>query len=172
MVFILSVLWWRRIRGLWKLPDGSRVSLLWDHCSFLLGPGTHKVCALQESASLVLGKFWRLYGGVNGDLIQEGLCYTQVYCTQSSCPWSSPLLTHISSGDNQTLFYLSLCGVSGSWCTQGMFEPSERLWWVWGLVNPLSPILLSCWGFSFALGRGVSPQSCSSGTQPLLQCCT
>ena len=23
-----------------------------------------------------------------------------------------------------------LCGVSGSWCAQGLFEPSERLWQV------------------------------------------
>ena len=29
----------------------------------------------------VLCKFWWLYGGVNGDLLQEGLCHTQVYCT-------------------------------------------------------------------------------------------
>ena len=25
---------------------------------------------------------------------------------------------------------LSLCGVSGSWCAQGLFEPSEHLWQV------------------------------------------
>ena len=34
----------------------------------------------------VLCKFWRLYGGVNGDLLQEGLCHTQACCTQSPCP--------------------------------------------------------------------------------------
>ena len=38
-----------------------------------------------------------------------------------------------------------------------MSEPSERLWQVWGLIlNAILPLLLSCWGFSFALGRGVS----------------
>ena len=32
--------------------QASWVSLLWGHCSFLLGPGAHKVvCALQESIS-------------------------------------------------------------------------------------------------------------------------
>ena len=41
----------------------------------------------------VLCKFWQLYGGVNGDLLQEGLCRTQVCCTQSPCPCSSPPLT-------------------------------------------------------------------------------
>ena len=73
------------------------------------------VCALQESVSSVLCKFWHLYGGVNGDLLQEGLCHTQVYYTQSLCPCSSPLLTHTSAGDAQTQFCLSLCGVTGSW---------------------------------------------------------
>ena len=67
------------------------VSLLWGHYSFLLGPGAQdSVCALQEPVSPVLCKFWWLYGGVNGDLLQEGLCHTH---TQSPCPCSSPLLT-------------------------------------------------------------------------------
>ena len=83
---------------------------------------------------------------------------------QSSCPCSSPLPTHTSTGDTQTQFCLSLCGVSGSWCAQGLFEPSERLWhWVL-ILNVISSLLPSCWGFSFALGHGVSPQSRSSTT--------
>ena len=74
------------------------------------------VCALQESVSPVLWKFWWFYGGVNGDLLQEGLCHTQVYCTQSLCPSSSSLLTHTPSGDTQIQFCLSVCRASGSWC--------------------------------------------------------
>ena len=59
---------------------------------------------------------------------------------------------------------------SGSWCTQGMFEPSEGLWRVWGLiVNVILPLLLSCWSFSLALGGGIPPQGRSSTTQPLVQ---
>ena len=109
----------------------------------------------------VLCTFWRLFGGVNGDLLQEGLCHTQVCCTQSLCPCNRPLLTRTSSGDSHTRFCLSLCGISGSWCTQGMFEPSEGLWQVWGLIlNVISPLLLSYWGFSFALGCGVSLGCC------------
>ena len=72
------------------------------------------VCALQESVSSVLYKFCQLYGGINGDLLQEGLCHNQVYCTQSPCPCSCPLLTHTSAGDTQTQFCLSLCGGSGA----------------------------------------------------------
>ena len=91
------------------------VSLLWSHCSFLLGPGAPKALFVPSKS---LYNFWQLYGGVNGDLLQEGLCHTQAYCTQSPSPFSSPLLTHTSAGDTQTPFWLSLCGVSGSWCAQ------------------------------------------------------
>ena len=36
-------------------------------------------------------------------------------------------------------------------------EPSVCLWCVWGLIlNAISPLLPSSWGFSFALGCGVS----------------
>ena len=111
----------------------------------------------------VLCKFWRAYGGVNGNLLQEGLCHTQVCCTQSPYPCNRPLLTRTSSGDTKIQFCLSLCGVSGSWCAQGLFEPFECLWQVWGLIlNVILPLLPSSWGFSFALGCGVSPQSLSS----------
>ena len=38
-----------------------------------------------------------------------------------------------------------------------LFEPSRHLRRVWGLIlNAMSPLLLSCWGFSFALGHGAS----------------
>ena len=45
----------------------------------------------------VLCKFWQLCGGINGDVLQEGLCHPQVCCTQSPCPCSSPLLTRTST---------------------------------------------------------------------------
>ena len=53
-----------------------------------------------------------------------------------------------------------------------LFEPSETLWRLWGLIlNAILPLLPSCWGFSFALGHGVpffggiehSPVSVCSG---------
>ena len=61
------------------------------------------VCALQESVSPVLCKFWQLCGEVNGDVLHEGLCHTQVYCNQSPCLCSSSLRTLTSSGH-------SICG--------------------------------------------------------------
>ena len=73
----------------------------------------------------VLCKFWQLYNVVNGNLLQKGLCHTQVCCTQSLCPCNGPPPTHTSTGDAQTQFCLSLCGVLGSWCIQGLFDPSN-----------------------------------------------
>ena len=94
--------------------------------SLLLSPGSWctKFCLCPPRVYFpVLCKFWWLCGGVNGDLLQEGLCHTQVCCTQSPCTCGSPLLSCTSTGDTQTQFCLSLCGVHGSWCTQGLFEP-------------------------------------------------
>ena len=79
------------------------VSLLWHHCSFLLSPGVHKVLFVPSKSLFPSLKFWGLCGGVNGYLLQEGLCHTQVCCTQSPYHCGSPLLTHNSTGDTQTL---------------------------------------------------------------------
>ena len=73
------------------------------------------------------------------------------------CARGRPLLNCTSTGDTHTQFWLSLCGGSGSWCMQGLFEPFKCLWQVWGLILILiSPFLPSCWAFSFALRCGVS----------------
>ena len=96
-----------------ETPGHSQASL-----GQTLSPGSQctqvPVCAFQESVSPVMCKFWWLYGEVNGNLFQEDLCPTQVCCTQSSCPCGSLLLTRTSTGDAQTQFCLSLCGISGS----------------------------------------------------------
>ena len=47
---------------------------------------TRSCLCSPESVSPVLCKFWQLCGGINGDVLQEGLCHTQVCCTQSPCP--------------------------------------------------------------------------------------
>ena len=99
----------------------------------------------------VLCKFWRLHAGVNGDLLQEGLRHTQVFCTQGPYPCSRPLLTHTSTGDTQTLRGRSRSVTAKS--QKVLSESSEHLWWVWGLIlTMISPLLPYCLGFSFALG--------------------
>ena len=62
-----------------------------------------------------------------------------------------------SHSNTQRQIWLSLCWASGSWCAQVLFEPSEHLWWIWGLILNVTLLLLpSCWGFSFSLEHGVS----------------
>ena len=116
------------------------------------------ICAFQESVSTVLCKFQWLYGGVNGDLLQEGLYHTHVCCTQSPCFCGRPLLTHTSTGVTQTLKSRSgSVSVGSPDVHKVLFVPSKHLWQAWGLIlNMILPVLPSCWGFSFALGRGVS----------------
>ena len=78
------------------------VSHLWGHCSFLLGPGVHKVL-FMPSKSLFPQSYVSSGSSMvefNGNLNQEGLCHTQVCCPQS--PSSRPLLTRTSTGDTQT----------------------------------------------------------------------
>ena len=72
-----------------ETPGHSRASLGQSLVgSLLLSPGSwctqSSVCALQESVSPVLCKFRQLYGGVTGDLLQEGLCHTQVRAPASA----------------------------------------------------------------------------------------
>ena len=114
-----------------ETPGHSRASLGQSLVgSLLLSPGSWctegSVCALQESVSPVLCKFWRLYGGVNGNLLQEGLCHTQVCCTQSPCPCGRPLLTCTSPEDTQTLKGRSgsvSVGSLGPVCTRFCLSP-------------------------------------------------
>ena len=143
-----------------ETPGYSRASLGQSLVGSLpLSPGSWCtqgfVCALQESVSPVLCKFWHLRGGLMVTSSKR-LCHTQVCCTQSPWPCGRPLLAHTSSGDTQhskaglaqslwgllvcTRFCLSLLSVSGGYgVSKCDFVP-----------------LPSCWGFSFVLGRGVS----------------
>ena len=70
----------------------------------------------------VLCTFWYLYGGVNGDLLQEGLFHTQVGCTQS------PSLRQ-TTADPDLRRRRSNTVLSQPLCEQALFEPSEHLWW-------------------------------------------
>ena len=77
--------------------------------SLLLSPGSWcaqgSICTCQESVSPVLCKFWKFYGGVNDDLLQEDLSHIH---TQSPCPCGSPLLTCTSSGDTHSSVSVSV----------------------------------------------------------------
>ena len=116
----------------WRLLDTHRqgwVRLLWGPCYFLLRPGAHKVLFVP-SKSLFPQSWVSLVAlcGVNGDLLQERLCHTQVCWTQSPCPCSRPLLTCTSAGDTQTLKGRSgSVSVGSPGVHEVLFEPSEYL---------------------------------------------
>ena len=121
---------------------------------------------------------WQLYGEINGNLLQRAYatcCITQVWCTQSPCPCSRPLLT---SGNTQTQFCLSFCGVSGSWCPQGFVLTLQAS--LAGIVfdskcdfaplTVLLGLLLCSWMWSIFFGQiqhspvnGCSAASCNFG---------
>ena len=132
-----------------ETPEHSRTSLDWSLVgSLLLSPGSwwaqDFVCAFQESVSPVLCKFWRLYGGVNGDLLQEGLCHTQVCCTQRPCPCSSPLLTHTLQ---ETLKHSSgsvSVGSLGPGTHKICLSPLSMSGGKGLILNAISPLLPSC----------------------------
>ena len=126
----------------------------------LPNPGIEPGCPALQADALPSEPPGKPHSGVNGDILQEDFCHTH---TQSPYPCGRPLLICTSTGNTQTQFLHSLCVVPGSCCTQGLFEPSEHLWQEQGLIlNVNSLLLLFCWGFSFALGCGVSPHSRSS----------
>ena len=69
-------------------------------------------------------------------------------------PWQATADPCLHRRHSDTVLSPSLWGLGVLMHTS--FEPSEHLWWVWGLIlNMISPLLLSFWGFSFALGCGV-----------------
>ena len=111
--------------------------------SLFLSPGswcTRFCCALQESIS-------QSYISSGGFIV--GLMATsskRTYAIQTPrAPVPAADHCSTSTGDAQTQFCLSLCGISGSWCAQALFEPSEHLWQEWGLIlNANSPLLPSC----------------------------
>ena len=93
----------------------------------------------------------------NGDLLQKvpcTHCYTQ--CPPTLQPATTDPRLHWRLLDTPGQVWVSVLWVTApffwSWCTQGLFEPSEHLWWEWGLIlNANFPLLASCRGFSFAL---------------------
>ena len=107
---------------------------------------------------------WWLYGGVNGDLLQEDLCHTLcdpgLLQPVSLSLWQTTA-DRASTGDTQIFKGRSgLVSVRplGPGAHKVLFEPSKRLWQVWGLIlkassSPSYPLVGV---FPFALRCGVS----------------
>ena len=75
----------------------------------------------------VLCKFWQPYSRVNGDLLQEGLCHTQVCCTQSPSLWQSTADPYLHRRLSNTVLSQSLWGPWVLVCTR-------FVWALWASV--------------------------------------
>ena len=154
-----------------KTPDTHGqvwVSLFWGHFSFLMDPDAHNVLfVLSKSLFLVLCKFWWLCGGVNGDLLQEGLWHTGLLHPESLPLWQSTADLNFHRRHSNTVQSQSLWGL---W----VLVHTRFVWTLWaalagmGFHSKFKFPPPSCWGFSFALGCGLSTPSCSSSVNPLL----
>ena len=147
--FTLSDLWWRRIRGLWKLPDGR------DWLKGKLGlvpmvgvmPNKSLIQFSVEGQGCVPSLLFELrpnYGGGNednGDLLQHVPCthsYTQ--CPHPAAGHCQPIRQPETPGHAQASLGQSLMGSlllsTGSWCAQGS---------VCALQKSVSPLLCKFW---------------------------
>ena len=109
VVFSLSALWRRSIRGLWKLPDGR------DWLKGKLGLVLMGRAMLSKSVIQFSFEGWAFVPSLlfdprpnygrgnedNGDLLQKVQC--RYCCIQCSQPCRRPLLTHAYAGNSWTL---------------------------------------------------------------------
>ena len=101
----------------------------------------------------MLCKFWQLYSGVNGNLLRGDLCHTHI----PRAP--VPAADHCRPIPPQEMPKHSSVSVSVGSLGPGVHKIclSPLLWQVRGLfLNVIWPLIPSSWGFSFALGCGVS----------------
>ena len=139
----------------WRLLDTHGqvwVSLLWGHCSFLLGPGEHRVLCVP-SQSLFPQSCVSSGSSVVGSMATSSKrAYVIPRSAASRAP--APAAAHCCLHQRHSHTLLSLCGSLGPGA-QVLFEPSECLWQVWGLIlNMLSPLLPSCWASPLPLDMG------------------
>ena len=126
------------------------------HFSFLLGTGVHKVLSVPFKS--LFPQSCISSGGSMVGLMEPSS--KRAYAIPRSAASRAPALaglTRTSIGDTQTLKGRSgSVSVGSPGAHKVLFEPSKHLRWVWGLIlNTLSPLVSSFWGFYFALGSGV-----------------
>ena len=125
------------------------------HFSWVL---VHKVLLCPPRVCFpVLCKFRQLYGGFMMTPSKRACARPRSAAPRAPAPAG----VHCRPGPPQeTLRHSSVSVSVGPWVLVPLFGRFEHLWREWGLIlNANSPLLPSCWGFSFALGHGVSPHS-------------
>ena len=93
------------------------LSLLWGHCSFLLDPGVHKILFVPSKS--LFPQSCVCSGGSMVGLMATSSKRAYAIHRSAAPRVPAPVADPYSTGDTQTQFWLSFCGASGSWCTQG-----------------------------------------------------
>ena len=142
----------------WILSGKSGSVSCGGHCSFPLGPGAHKVLSVL-SKSLFPQSCVRSGGSVLGLMVVSSKRSTVVpwSAAASLCARGKPLVLPALTGETRTLK-----GRSGSVSVESLgpgarkvlSEPCISDGCGVLIVNMILPLILSCWGFSFALGLG------------------
>ena len=138
MVFVLSAFWWRRIRGLRKLPDGkdwlwSKLGLALIGGAMLSKPLIQIFCWRGGAVFLLCSLVWgQIMTGVMVVMVTSfKRTYTSMCGSQDcfiQCPWPHGRSLSFTSlpetpGHSQESLALSFIGSlllsPGSWCSQG-----------------------------------------------------
>ena len=139
--------------GLFHTHRQVWVSHLWSQCSFLLGPGAHKVLFVP-SKSLFPQSCVSSGGSVVGLTATSS---KRAYAIPRPAAPRAPAPEASTADPYLCWRHSNSVSVGSPGAHKVLFEPSEHLWWVWDLIlNTISPVLPSCWDFSFALGREAS----------------
>ena len=87
----------------WTLTGKSGVSPLWGHCSFLLGPGAHKVLFVPSKSLFPQSCSGSSMVGLMATSSKRAYAIPRCAAPRTPSPMDRPLLTHTSAGDTQTL---------------------------------------------------------------------
>ena len=111
--------------------------------SLLLSPGSWcaqgSVCTLQESISQSCVSSGSSVVGLMTTLSKRAYAIPRSAAARAPGPVAVHCWPILPQETLKHSSVLSICGVSGSWCTQGLFEPSEHLWQEWGLILSMNP---------------------------------
>ena len=146
-----------------------------QYCSYSIRACFHHVTSTTGCPGLQ-GSVFALQESISQSCVSSGSSIVGLMVTSSERAFPYPGLLHpkllslwqstadlyLHKRHSNTVLSQSLWGPWVLVCTRFVWVLLASLMGVRLIVNVNSPFLPSFWGFSFALGHGVSPHSCSS----------
>ena len=134
------------------------VSLLWCHFSFLLGPGAHEILFVP-SKSLFRQSCVIFGGSVVGLMATSSkMAYAIPRSASLRDPtlWQATVDPYLCRRHSDTILPQTLWGLWVLVCSRFVWALQASLVGMGLILNAILPLFLSCWGFSFAPGHGIS----------------